>query len=63
MYNLFIILVTISFLIEKILAISHIVVVLDPVIRWLLEELLQVELFTVKLSYIVILCTLFKVRD
>ena len=58
-----IILVSISFLIDQVLAVLHIFIILNPVIKWLLKELLQVELLTVKFPYIIFLSALLKVRD
>ena len=53
----------ISLLVEQVLAILHIVIVLDPIVKRLLEELLQVELLPIKLSYIVFLGALLEMGD
>ena len=53
----------ISLLVEQVLAILHIVIVIDPIVKGLLEELLQVELLPIKLSYIIFLCALLEMGD
>ena len=58
-----VILGSITLLVEQVLAILHIVIVIDPIVEGLLKELLKMEFLPIKLSYVVFLCALFKMGD
>ena len=53
----------ISFFLKETITVLHVEVVLDPIVKRLLEELLKMKFSPVVLTNIVVLCTCFEMRN